>query len=32
MTAKGKMARRKLSLLEFVSKLANISRACKLMG
>jgi transposase InsO family protein len=32
MTAKDKIARRKLSLLELASDLANVSRACKLMG
>ena len=32
MTAKDKIARRKLSLLELASDLANVSRACNLMG
>ena len=32
MTAKDKIARRKLSLLELAADLANVSRACKLMG
>jgi hypothetical protein len=32
MTTKDKIARRKLSLLELASDLANVSRACKLMG
>ena len=32
MTAKDKIARRKLSLLELASDLSNVSRACKLMG
>ena len=32
MTAKEKIARRKLSLLELATDLANVSRACKLMG
>src|SRR5437016_8867135 len=32
MTAKDKIARRKLSLLELASDLANVSRACKVMG
>ena len=32
MTTNEKIARRKLSLLELASDLANISRACKLMG
>ena len=32
MTAKDKIARRKLSLLELASDLAKFSRACKLMG
>ena len=32
MTTKDKIARRKLSLLELASELANVSRACKVMG
>ena len=32
MTTKGKIARRKLSLLELASELSNVSRACKVMG
>jgi len=32
MTSKDKIARRKLSLLELASELANVSRACKVMG
>lgn len=32
MTAKDKIARRKLSLLELASDLSNVSRACKLMA
>ncbi len=32
MTAKDKIARRKLSLLELASELSNVSRACKVMG
>jgi len=32
MTAKGKIARRKLSLLELAADLANVSRACTVMG
>jgi transposase InsO family protein len=32
MTSKEKIARRKLSLLELASDLANVSRACKVMG
>ena len=32
MTAKDKIARRKLSLLELASDLANVSRACTVMG
>jgi transposase InsO family protein len=32
MTAKDKIARRKLSLLELASDLQNVSRACKVMG
>jgi transposase InsO family protein len=32
MTAKDKIARRKLSLLELAQDLSNVSRACKLMG
>jgi transposase InsO family protein len=32
MTSKDKIARRKLSLLELASDLANVSRACKVMG
>jgi hypothetical protein len=32
MTAKDKMARRKLSLLELATDLANVSRACKVMA
>ncbi len=32
MTAKDKIARRKLSLLELAADLSNVSRACKVMG
>lgn len=32
MTAKDKLARRKLSLLELAADLSNVSRACKVMG
>src|ERR1041385_3569314 len=32
MTTEQKVARRKLSLLELASDLANVSRACKVMG
>lgn len=32
MTSKDKIARRKLSLLELAADLANVSRACKVMG
>ena len=32
MTTKDKIARRKLSLLELAQELANVSRACKVMG
>ncbi len=32
MTSKDKIARRKLSLLELAAELANVSRACKVMG
>lgn len=32
MTTKDKIARRKLSLLELAGELANVSRACKVMG
>ena len=32
MTAKNKIARRKLSLLELASDLVNVSRACKALG
>ena len=32
MTTKDKIARRKLCLLELAPDLANVSRACKLMG
>ncbi len=32
MTAKDKIARRKLSLLELAADLSNVSRACKVIG
>ena len=32
MTSKDKIARCKLSLLEFATDLQNVSRACKVMG
>jgi hypothetical protein len=32
MTTKGKVERRKLSLLELATELSNVSRACKVMG
>ena len=32
MTSKDKIARRKFSLLELAADLANVSRACKVMG
>jgi transposase InsO family protein len=32
MTTEGKIARRKLSLLELASDMANVSRACRIMG
>ena len=32
MTTKGKIARRKLSLLELANEMSNVSKACRIMG